>query len=456
MSPIDDELRAALHGRAQVLAPSPDPLAGIERRAKQIRRNRVGAAVAASALAVSAIAVAVPALQSATSTGPERRVPFATAAPSEEPTPVTSEYALDPDSPWAYRGTPLAELGTGTVETITREYATKRGVAESALTLTPLWGQIWDPSGQAELVFLATIDGEHRWGVARGDEGGPEFPVDEPLAEPTMALAAALPGDEVGRLYVVAAPGTTLDYGPNDASEFDAMTALADGVAVTALEGDPASDLYRVSADGEEIHRAPAPDAPTQEAPVEEPATGEPAAALDPANPWEVRGDRSLVTDGQLDALAGDWAQRHSEPAERVTLEPLHVQRYEPGGQVEVTYLVRSGDGPWWWGVSALGEGGWWWYADNQLAQGTTALAAALPGDEGTERLLVVAAPSMGGGMYAAGGSDHQPMTDLAPGVFITSIAPGDGDDRFMVLDGNGDMDDPVFEGPAPNFQNAG
>ncbi len=54
MSPIDDELRAALHGRAKALAPAPDPLAGIEARARRIQRNRVGAAVAGSALAVAA------------------------------------------------------------------------------------------------------------------------------------------------------------------------------------------------------------------------------------------------------------------------------------------------------------------------------------------------------------------------------------------------------------------
>ncbi|MCW2614239.1 MAG: hypothetical protein JWN08_1233, partial [Frankiales bacterium] len=29
MSPLDDELRAALHGRATGLRPSPDPLAGV-------------------------------------------------------------------------------------------------------------------------------------------------------------------------------------------------------------------------------------------------------------------------------------------------------------------------------------------------------------------------------------------------------------------------------------------
>ncbi|MDP9435273.1 MAG: hypothetical protein M3P93_08815, partial [Actinomycetota bacterium] len=55
MPPIDDELRAALAGRAAMLAPPADPMAGIERRARSIRRRRTGASVAGTALAVLAV-----------------------------------------------------------------------------------------------------------------------------------------------------------------------------------------------------------------------------------------------------------------------------------------------------------------------------------------------------------------------------------------------------------------
>lgn len=48
MSPIDDELRTALQRRATAVPPSPDPLAGIERRAGRMRRNRVAVSVAGS------------------------------------------------------------------------------------------------------------------------------------------------------------------------------------------------------------------------------------------------------------------------------------------------------------------------------------------------------------------------------------------------------------------------
>ena len=448
MSPIDDELRAALHGRASALAPAPDPLAGIERRARQIRRNRIGASLAASALAVAAIAVAVPALQSATSSGPDRNVPDVAATPSAEPT--TSQYALNPLDPWAYRGADLELLGPGTLDTIEREFGIRHGTND--VQLTPLFGQVYDPSQQFTLFFLASVDGESRWGVSETpNEGGPEFLVDEALAEPAMALAAALPGDEVPRLVVVADPAVDeISYGAGAGEQFRTMTPLANGVGILALEGDQATDRYLVFVRGEEVHRAPAPDPAASEQP-----TGEPAAFLDPENPWEVRGDPSLVTDGQLEALGEDWASRNGIDAE-VEIVPLYVQRYEVDAGVEVVYLVRSGDGPWTWGVAALGEGGWAVYAESEILQPLPALAAALPGAEGNERLLVVAAPSMGGGMYAADGSAFDPMEDLAPGVFVTDITPGDGDDAYKVLDGDGDIDNPVVEASAPDFQNAG
>lgn len=59
MTPIDDELRTALHRRAAAVAPTADPLAGIEHRAARIRRRRAAVAVAGSALAVTAVALPV-------------------------------------------------------------------------------------------------------------------------------------------------------------------------------------------------------------------------------------------------------------------------------------------------------------------------------------------------------------------------------------------------------------
>ena len=83
MSPIDDELRTALQRRATGVAPSPDPLAGIERRAGRMRRNRVAASVAGTVLAVAAVATAVPLLSGA----PAPDAPPVATAPSAAPTP---------------------------------------------------------------------------------------------------------------------------------------------------------------------------------------------------------------------------------------------------------------------------------------------------------------------------------------------------------------------------------
>lgn len=441
MTPIDDELRAALQGRVSALAPSPDPLAGIERRAQRIRRTRIGAAVAASALAVSAIAVAVPALQGGTSSGPETPR-FATTAPS--PAASASPYALDPAAPWDYRGADLELLGPGTLKTIETELGVRRGATN--VELTPLFGQVWEPSQKFELFFLAEVDGEYRWGISETpNDGGPEFLLDVPLTE-QYALAAALPGDEVPRLYVVASPDAgPIYYGSVEANE-SLMTSVKPGVAVAALERDIGADYYRVLADGEELVQADAPNpAPT---PVR------PATVLDPENPWEVRGDPSLVTDGQLEALGEDWATRNGIGA-LVEIRALFVQRWEVDAGIEVVYLVRSGDGPWTWGVASLGEGGWWWYAENEITDPLSALVATLPGDEGAERLLVVGAPSTGGAMRSEGGADVEPMADLAPGVFVTPIAPG-AEGSWKLLDGDGDLDDPVAQGDIPPLQNAG
>ena len=254
MSPLDDELRAALHGRAQAVSPSPDPLAGIERRARRMRRNRTAAAVTSSALAVALVAVAVPAVQSAVA--PQRDVPTVaasdgpTTAPSAQPGPDASRYALDPLDPWPYRGVPLEQLGTGTVETVEREYAARRG--GGPIELTPLFGQVDEPSQRTELVFLAEVPGadgapRYFWGVARSSESGPEFPWDEELSEPALALAAALPGDEgVQRLLVVAAPSVGGAVYAADGSSYAPMADVEAGVSVTPVAPGDRDDRYAV------------------------------------------------------------------------------------------------------------------------------------------------------------------------------------------------------------------
>lgn len=82
MSPLDDELMTTLRDRAASLPPSPDPLAGIERRAARIRRRRLAAALSGAALVVAAAAVSIPSLVSGS---PTVRLTPATQGPTAAP-----------------------------------------------------------------------------------------------------------------------------------------------------------------------------------------------------------------------------------------------------------------------------------------------------------------------------------------------------------------------------------
>jgi len=441
MTPIDDELRAALHGRAQSLAPAPDPLAGIERRAKRIQRNRIGAAVAGSALAVAAIAVVLPALQSATSTTGPRPPAVASAEPTLVPAPVS--YALDPNDPWEFRGEPVDE---GTRATIQREYATRVQGAE--VLVTPLFAKVYEPSQQLEVVFLAEVDGSFRWGVAVSTESGPDFRWDEELTPQAVSLAAALPGDEVARLLVVASPESSAAfYGFNDATEFDDMAKLAPGVSTRALEGDPATDLYRVDLpDGQVILPAPDPaEAPPES---ETPPVPEvlPANALD----WSRRG----VVDPELEARAvsGFAAARGADDSADVGHTVLFAGDNDAGQR----YLLLQAwldEGPAYsfgW-IETPGE-------DPQpvlqpvLADEEQVVAILLTGIPGrsTDELVVVPAPTTGEVLYrATAGEQYRAVsTPGLDGVALVDRALGADQDELLLLDGDGDLDSPLFEGP--------
>lgn len=342
MSPLDDELRAALHRRAQAVTPSPDPMAGIERRARKIQRNRIGAAVAASALAVSAVVLAVPALQSATSSAPEV-TRYAPSAPSSSPTPepTTSPYVLDPRKPWSYRGNPDVAV-EGDLDAYTIEWATRHGVLIDDVELVPLFGQRYEPADVHELVYLVTqtSTGEHWWGVAQATDSGPELLVDERLAPSPRALAAAVAGDEVPRLMVLASPEVgNIEYRADGSRQWSQMHQNAPGVATTPLEGDPATDSYRVlDPSGTTIIESAAPDPPgASPAPDGEVPAGEPEGpgtdtpidvdpapyALDLDDPWAFRGpteltlhpaladtDARLFAEGDTGRDDGTWSQR--------------------------------------------------------------------------------------------------------------------------------------------------
>ena len=317
MSPIDDELRAALRGRASVLTPAPDPLAGIERRAKRIRRNRVAASVAGSALAVAAIALAVPTLTP--SAAPRPVLPAASTPPaSPEPTvapDALSPYALDPADPWPYRGDPTVRVPAD-LDAYTIEWAGRRGVLTDDVRLTPLFGQVYEPSGAPELVYLATLtsSGESWWGVAQAAADGPVLLVDRWLAPGTISLSAALPGDEVARLLVTTSPqAEQIEYGADDATEFVPMAAPAPGVGIIALEGDPATDRLRVLVQDAEIFRGPAPDLASAPGGSPSPGAGPSPTAVAPAG----RSASPSPSAGSTVAARYDPSPRRDRPSRR-------------------------------------------------------------------------------------------------------------------------------------------
>ena len=248
MTPIDDELRALFSSRADVLTPAADPLAGIERRAKRMRRNRVAASVVGSALAVSALAVTVPAFLPDSRSGSDVIVPAtepASPEPSVAPSPSAvgglHPAALNPQDPWEYRGDP-ALIAANELRVLRSEWSAKH----PGTTLTPLFGQVYEPSGQSEIVFVSTAQGSDRWGVATSTESGPEFVVDQALPYGTKVLMAALSGDEVARLLVLAAPSTGQISYAADGRTFTDYDGPVPGVAFFPLEGDTSRDTVRV------------------------------------------------------------------------------------------------------------------------------------------------------------------------------------------------------------------
>lgn len=448
MSPIDDELRTALHRRATGVTPAADPLAGIERRAGRLRRNRLAASLAGSVLAVAAVATAVPLLtaQSRPDAPPVALAPTDPPSASPGTAAPTASYALRPSAPWPYRGTPLAELGTGTLDTIAREYATKRGVAAGSITLTPLWGQVHEPSGQAELVFLAVVDGEARWGLAQASESGPELRVDEPLPEPPLALAAALPGDEVARLVVVAAPTAgTLQYGPDLVGEDATLTALAPGVGTIALEGDPAEATYRVlDAAGTVLLRAEVPDVAGPDGEAAGPTAPEPGGHLTaPSN-------------------AVDWPLRGEVPVdqERFALARAADMLGVTEGSLGARMLFGAEHGGRFYGVAQVWSGGdarffsWRSALDDPEALAASLHLPTAPGPAACavtydDVLVVVPEPLTGQVFYAPDAqSEPEPVPDQGTEAAVLIERPdGTSGDHLLILDGDGDPERPLYRG---------
>ena len=453
MSPLDDELRQALQGRAAVLLPAADPLSGIERRAGRIRRTRAATAVAGSALAVAALALVGPVLTPTSSSAPvvpatppstgPTVAPDPSRAPSTVPGPSALSYALSLDAPWAYRGEAVPPSLVSDVR------AALDG--DQPAFVVPLFGQTYEPSGRFELVYAAVVGQERRWGVARASDAGPELVVDRALAPGTLSLAAALAGDEVRRLLVVASPEVSrIEYAPDADSLYSEISGNTVGVGVTALDGDLATDRYRLVAfDGTELQRAPAPG---DAAAPEPPATQDPPANL---LDWPSRGTRSHGPSdvAVLDAYAAGAGAEGSDMSYR----PLFTGSTDGGlrftfGQAWVA--GRPAD------TVGLVVGG----VQDQFFLGSTTpddpavlayLVCCQPGST-VDLLVVVPQPGTGQVLYDDDATGElRPVgtgQDFLDGVVLVDRDPKALTDRLELLDGDGDLDRPSFEGPVASL----
>lgn len=422
MSPLDDELRDLLAARATGVAPPPDPFAGIEARARGIRRRRAAAAVTGAALAVGAVTLAVPALTGGQrAAAPDR---FATSGPT-----AGTPYALDPARPWAYRGDPRARVLQEPAAAVWRHVHHVTGGLFALLD-----GQVYEPSGKAEAVYVATVGGRSWWGVAQEAPGGPRLARDEPLAAGTVALVARLAGDEVPRLLVVSAPGSTVELSSSRG------TLRADGTGRTIpsfpLEGATAR-LRVLAADGAVL---------LDEAAASE--TAEPSNVL----AWPARGT----------------AQPDLVDAARSTLA---AALGTPGGPVELRVLFSGADGHGnrfvtgqVWAAGAAAASGFAYAVD---AAGRAEPFLGRPTPSGAELLaFAIAQPQAGATLLVVIPSPRTTQVEYAPdrragyralvgrptddGVVVVQRHGGNATarDRLRLLTGNGAVpSDVTFEG---------
>ena len=428
MSPLDDELRAVMHARADVLSPSPDPLAGIESRARGLRRRRVAASVAGAAMALAAIAVAVPTL----------------GLPSSSPQgdqfaagPVTpGPAALDPKQPWTFRGT---APDTGTADTYQREW----GVKHPGSTLTLLFAEINEFSGAQEAFFVATggSDGD-RYGYVRSSESGPEFDVDEPYSSPQAALQFALPGDEgVSRLFVVASPESKSVERAADGSDFRPMTTLAAGIGITPLEGDTSKDEVRViGSNGKVVYE--------QE--------GRDREAAQPSNvlaSWPQRGSAGIGF--PEDNLLARFAQASGRPGEESKATYRSLFSGSNDGGVRYTFGQAWFEGELAHNVGFItgGTNGTEFFYGRVTPQDPAVLAFVVSSSPGSsvDELVVIPQPGTGQVLYSPQSTGaFKPVTGQGhlDGVVIIDRSTTPGGDRLQLLDGDGDLNNPTYEGP--------
>jgi hypothetical protein len=426
MTPLDDELRSLLHARADVLSPAPDPMAGIERRAKGMRRNRVAASVAGAALTVAAIAIAVPSLV------PDREgavVPgnSASATPSA---PTAGSYRpseLDPEHPWEYRG--AAELVIPTERAALQDqWAAKH----PGSTLTPLFGQVYEPWQQTEIVFVSSAP--YRWGVATSSEAGWTFLPDEDLPAHSTTLMAVLPGDQTPRLLVLAAASTGDMSYAKDGRSFHTIVGPAPGVGFVPLQGDTSRDAVRVlDGDGDIDHpvfEGPAPDAVNSSGPMQ---TFKPVNYLG----WQTRGTVDARTESQA---VSAFAQAKGTTDDQVGHHVLWGGTDKSGRNLVFMEAWVAGGTAQTFGFVSTGEP----FLGPVIGKSPDVLAYLASGAPGTGTDVLVVLPRLGAGPFSYAVSATAPYRQVGnarsdlENVAVIYRDPKATSDRLKVLDGDG------------------
>lgn len=176
------------------------------------------------------------------------------------------------------------------------------------------------------------------------------------------------------------------------------------------------------------------------------------AGTLDVLQPWELRGEQALVNDSTLAAIRDQHAARNDLQAEQVKAHVLFATDQATSGPLLVYLAHPAGDiSSARWGVFTPGTDGGQVLHEAALTPDTTALIAALPG-RSAPLLLVLAAPSTGQISYDPGSGTFAALSSAWPGVALVELQGDTSRDAVQVLDGNGDLDAPLFQGPAPDY----
>jgi hypothetical protein len=439
MSPIDDELRSLLHSRADGVAAAPDPLGGVERRAKKMRRNRLAASVAGSAVVVAAIAVAVPSLvpdrndASSVATTPS---PDVSVAPSPTTAGSYGPNDLDPAHPWTYRGDPGVVAGNE-LATLQSEWA----AAHPGATVSPLYGEVYEPSRRPQVTFVSTGGGADRWGVATTSEAGWTFVYDAALPAGTTVLMAALAADEVPRLLIVAAPTTGQIEYAKDGETFAPLTGVAadiPGVAYAPLEGDTSKDVVRVlDGNGDIDHPVfigPAPDVDATG--MLRPDDAHPANYLE----WQTRGTVDARTESQA---VSAFARAKGTTDDQVGHHVLWGGTDKAGRKLIFMEAWVGTSGPGMaqtFGFVSTGEP----FLGPAIGPRPDVLAYLASGAPGTGTDVLVILPRLGAGTFSYAKSSTAPYQEVGnarsdlQNVAVIDRDPKATSDRLKVLDGDG------------------